>query len=53
MTTGTNPPEAKTSRDVVEFSIAIVCGLAFAFTALFLCVVPLSGSIAGSRDYVV
>jgi hypothetical protein len=53
MATSTDAPEAKTSRDIVEFSIAIVCGLAFAFTALFLCVVPLSGSIAGSRDYVV
>jgi hypothetical protein len=46
-------PEAQTNRDIVELSIAIVCGLAFAFTALFLCVVPLSGHIAGSRDFVV
>src|ERR1700677_3555790 len=53
MTTSADTSETKTSRDVVELSIAIVCGLAFAFTALFLCVVPLSGSIAGSRDYVV
>jgi hypothetical protein len=53
MATSSNTHEAQKSRDVVEISIAIVCGLAFAFTALFLCVVPLSGSIAGSRDYVV
>jgi hypothetical protein len=53
MATITNTPEPKSSRDIVELSIAIVCGLAFAFTALFLCVVPLSGSIAGSRDFVV
>ncbi len=48
-----NKSEGKAKRDIVELSIAIVCGLAFAFTALFLCVVPLSGSIAGSRDFVV
>src|SRR5271166_3482303 len=53
MATSTNTPEAKKGQDVVELSIAIVCGLAFAFTALFLCVVPLSGSIAGSRDFAV
>ena len=53
MDSGTRTPEGKGKRDIVELSIAIVCGLAFAFTALFLCVVPLSGSIAGSRDYVV
>jgi len=46
-------PPAKTDRDIVELSIAIVSGLAFAFTTLFLCVVPLSGNIAGSRDFVV
>ena len=45
-------PAAQTSRDYVELSIAGVCGLALAFTALFLCVVPLSGSIAGGRDFV-
>jgi len=53
MASTTDAPSPKTTRDVVEFSIALVCGLAFAFTTLFLCVVPLSGSIAGSRDFVV
>jgi len=46
-------PPAKTDRDIVELSIAIVSGLAFAVTTLFLCVVPLAGNIAGSRDFVV
>ena len=39
--------------DLAEFSIATVAGLALAFTALFLCVVPLAGNITGSRDFVV
>src|ERR1035438_3034865 len=49
----TDLPAGKTDHDIVELSIAIVCGLAFAITSLFLCVVPLSGEIAGSRDFVV
>ena len=39
--------------DPVEMSIAVVSGLALAFTALFLCVVPLTCSFTGSRDFVV
>ena len=39
--------------DPVEMSIAVVSGLALAFTALFLCVVPLTASFTGSRDFVV
>jgi hypothetical protein len=38
--------------DLADFSIAIIGGLAFAISILFLCVVPLSGNIAGSRDFV-
>ena len=49
----TDLPAGKTDRDIVELSIAIVCGLAFAMTSLFLCVVSLSGEIAGARDFVV
>ena len=49
----TDLPAGKTDRDIVELSIAIVCGLAFAMTSLFLCVVSLSGEIAGARDLVV
>ena len=45
---------AQTSRNYVELLIAGVGGLALAFTALFLCVVPLSRGYAGSsRDFVV
>lgn len=39
--------------DLAELSIALVAGLALAFTALFLCVVPLAGNITGARDFVV
>jgi Glycosyltransferase family 87 len=53
MASTTDAPPPKTKRDIVEFSLALVSGLAFAFTTLFLCVVPLSGNIAGSRDFVV
>ena len=38
--------------DVAELAIAIVSGLALALTALFLCVVPFAGHMAGSRDFV-
>lgn len=49
----TDGPAPPAQRDAVEFSIALVSGLALAFTTLFLCVVPLAGNIAGSRDFVV
>lgn len=39
--------------DVADLSIVLVSGLALALTALFLCVVPLSGKTAGSRDFVI
>lgn len=42
-----------TGYDVAELSIAIISGLALALTALFLCVAPLTGQIAGVRDFVV
>jgi len=42
-----------TGYDVAELSIAIVSGVALAITALFLCVAPLTGQIAGVRDFVV
>jgi Glycosyltransferase family 87 len=53
MASTTDLPAGKKHRDIVELSIALVCGLAFAITSLFLCVVPFSGDIAGSRDFVV
>ncbi len=53
MTGSTGDSAAKPRIDFAEFSIAIVAGLALAFTTLFLCVVPLIGNITGSRDFVV
>ena len=43
----------KTQYDAAELSIALVSGLALAMTALFVCVAPLAGQIAGARDFVV
>lgn len=51
--TGTADSAVKPRIDFTELSIAIVAGLALAFTTLFLCVVPLAGKIAASRDFVV
>ena len=39
-------------RAIAEFSIAGVCGLVFAFVALFFCVEVLSGKTAGMHDFV-
>jgi hypothetical protein len=50
---GTDGPAGKKKYDIAEFSIALVSGLALAITALFLCVAPLTGNIAGARDFVV
>ena len=38
---------------MADASIAVISGLALALTALFICVVPLTGNIAGARDFVV
>jgi hypothetical protein len=54
MESRTNIPIVKANRgkgDIADFSIAIVGGLALALTTLFICVVPFSGTIAGSRDF--
>ncbi len=50
--TSANASAAKPRIDFAEFSIATVAGLALAFTTMFLCVVPLAGKIAASRDFV-
>jgi hypothetical protein len=39
--------------DLAEILIAASCGLVLAFTAVFLCIIPIEGSIAGARDYIV
>jgi len=46
-------PGREQNYDIAEFSIALVSGLTLAITALFLCVAPLTGKIAGARDFVV
>jgi hypothetical protein len=53
MESKTDLPARKTNYDIAEFSIALVSGLTLAITALFLCVAPLTGEIAGARDFVV
>ena len=53
MTSSPEVSAAKPRIDLADLSIATVAGLALAFTTLFLCVVPLVGNIAGSRDFVV
>jgi hypothetical protein len=53
MTSRTDLPAAKTTPDLVELSIAVVSGLALVLTAIFICAAPLSGQIAGARDFVV
>lgn len=50
--TSTDTSAAKRPIDFAEVSIATVAGLALAFTTMFLCVVPLAGKIAASRDFV-
>jgi hypothetical protein len=49
----TTSSATKPGYDIAELSIALVSGLALAITALFLCVAPLTGKIAGARDFVV
>jgi len=53
MTGGTDLPAAKSDSDIADLSIAIASGLALALAAMFICVVPFTGNIAGSRDFVV
>jgi hypothetical protein len=53
MTSATDRPTGKKDHDIAEFSIALVSGVTLAITALFLCVAPLTGEIAGARDFVV
>ena len=53
MASSSELPAGKTNYDIAELSIALVSGLALAITALFLCVAPLTGQIAGVRDFVV
>jgi len=49
----TQPLETRRKPDFAELSISLAGGLALSLTALFLCVAPLTGKIAGARDFVV
>src|ERR1035441_7815678 len=53
MTSGTDGLIAEPGNDFAELSIATVAGLAFAFIAMFVCVVPLAGRVASARDFFV
>jgi hypothetical protein len=45
--------QSRQKPDFAELSIALAGGLALMLTTLFLCVAPLTGKIAGARDFVV
>lgn len=49
----TQPRQTRQRPDFAELSIVLAGGLAFSLTTLFLCVAPLTGKIAGARDFVV
>lgn len=53
MTNAADIPVAKQRYDFAEVLIACVTGIMLTYTALFLCIVPLSGKIASGRDYVI
>jgi hypothetical protein len=53
MASETDVPAAKADGDIADFSIVIAGGIALALAAMFVCVVPLAGNIAGARDFVV
>ncbi len=46
-------PAAEAGSKIVELSIATVSGLALVIVALFMCVAPLVGKVAGARDFVI
>lgn len=46
------PDAAVAHRDWAELSIALVAGLSLAVTAIFLCVIPIAGHMAASRDFI-
>ena len=52
MSSRTDVPAADAVPKIVELSIALVSGLAFVIVALFMCVAPLVGKVAGARDFV-
>lgn len=53
MLRSTGSATTKSENDFAEISIVTTGALAFALMAIFLCVVPLSGTATSTRDYVV
>ena len=53
MASETKAAGEKTKYDIAELAIVLVSGLTLSITALFVCVAPLTGEIAGARDFVV
>ena len=51
MSTRTDVPAGDAVAKPVELSIAVVSGLALVIVALFMCVAPLIGKVAGARDF--
>ena len=52
MATNTNPIAARPRYDLADISIAILSGVVLAIAGIFFLTVPVSGSMAGSRDFV-
>jgi len=53
MASGAGIHPDKVKPDIVQLSIALVSGLAFALTTIFICAAPLTNQISGARDFVV
>jgi hypothetical protein len=53
MADGRDHSADKSGATLTEWSIAVVSGLGLALAAIFICVVPVAGNMAGARDYVV
>ncbi len=53
MANSTELSSPRPKYDIADLSIAGVMGLMFAYTILFICVLPLEGKLAGGRDFVV
>ncbi len=52
MSTRTDAPAANEIPKAAQLAIALVSGLALVIVALFICVAPLVGRVAGARDFV-
>jgi hypothetical protein len=48
----TKTPSQEAKADFADLSIALVAGVAFAFTAVFLCAAPMTNQISAGRDFV-